>query len=593
MKTTSVRLALAAVVATAGSGRAGPVQPKWVEWMNRVVPRLSKLPAPPPAPGDWVTVHTPDTLPLRLGPGYRPRNKYGCWETGVNHWPGPGWRDVCVHWESDRMDPGGFHLHPEPLDPRMSDQHQSEGWKAETFSVGGRRIVVERALVSGGMEGARRQRRIVAHIELGGDELAILSGRTGDDAGYEELLTIATTVGLPHLATEAEVVARAEAYVRVNGYVDPADADPKSLIDSPPPGTTREAFLARRGHDLLPRACGVVQNVRDGFAWGWHVVFCYDPRKLTSSQQANRVVQIDLIGKDAFIPDPTPGNTSMATAGIKRLPGMDDFERLLGASGPAAGRSEPDPASFRDWTDRSPEAVDWKGGCCSVVAEWHVSLENGHLNVSPTSPDSDGKLPFEVKPLPKPGETDLAGRRHVLPVDGGFLVGFDAGEFGGGPWWFAPDGVRHRKLTLRTSDSLKDWVAENVHAFVRLGSDVIAFEGLTHLGSNSGRAVRLRRGADGEWHASLFAELKACPHAVVEESTSSWLLATTSGVWRFDGKGRQQPVWQPPGGHLYYPNSIVRDGSGVVYMGMRNMVVKMTPVSAGAYSVRVLIPPTH
>src|SRR4029079_17519605 len=97
------------------------------------------------------------------------------------------------------------------------DQHMFEAWRAETFSIGGRRVVVERARASGGIEGARRERRIVAHIELGGGELAILSGRTGDDGGYEELLTIAATVGPPHLATEAEVVARAETYVPGDG----------------------------------------------------------------------------------------------------------------------------------------------------------------------------------------------------------------------------------------------------------------------------------------------------------------------------------------------------------------------------------------
>ena len=234
------------------------------------------------------------------------------------------------------MDPGGFHLRPEPLDPDMSDQYQSEAWKAETFSIGGRRVVVERALVSGGIEGARRERSIVAHIELGGDELAVLSGRTGDDSGYGELLTIASTVGPPHLATEAEVVARAEEYVRLNGYVDPGDLDPKALIDRPPRGTTLEAFLARRAHDLLPRACGVVQVVRDGFAWGWHVVFCYDPRKLEAGQGSIRVVQMNLVGNGAFIPDPTPGKTSMATPGIKRLPGMDEFEQLRDAIRPTS-----------------------------------------------------------------------------------------------------------------------------------------------------------------------------------------------------------------------------------------------------------------
>jgi hypothetical protein len=90
-----------------------------------------------------------------------------------------------------------------------------------------------------GIEGARRERRLVAHTELG-NELVIVSGRTEDDAGYEELLTIASTVGRPRLATEAEVVAGAEAYVRANGYVDPSDLGPKVVMDRPPPGTTTE-----------------------------------------------------------------------------------------------------------------------------------------------------------------------------------------------------------------------------------------------------------------------------------------------------------------------------------------------------------------
>ncbi len=327
------RLILAGLMlSVAGCARRGPLQPKWVGWMDRVVPRLPISAAPLPVPADWVAVATPDTLTLRLGPDYRPRNKYGCWEKG--NWRTSGWRDVCVSRESDPSDPGGFHLRPVPPDPEMSDQHQSEAWRAGTFRLSGRRVVVERALVSGGIEGARRERRIVAQIELGDGEVAILSGSTGDDIGYEELLTIASTVGPPHLATESEVVARAEGYVRVNGFVDPVDADVKAVIDSPPPGMTLEAFVSSRAHDLLPRACGVSRKIRDGFPWGWHIVFCHDPRKVTSDQGSVLVVQIDLVGNDPFIPEPTPDKTSMSSAGVRRLPGMDDFERLAGAGRP-------------------------------------------------------------------------------------------------------------------------------------------------------------------------------------------------------------------------------------------------------------------
>ena len=106
------------------------------------------------------------------------------------------------------------------------------------------------------------------------------------------------------------------------------------------------------------------------------------------------------------------------------------------------------------------------------------------------------------------------------------------------------------ELTLRASESLADYLAENVHGFAVIGKDVLAFEGLTHLGSNDGRVVRLRRGSTGEWQASVFAELSACPHAVLQERPSTWLLATTAGIFRIHGEAHVRPVWQPRGGHL-------------------------------------------
>ena len=219
--------------------------------------------------------------------------------------------------------------------------------------------------------------------------------------------------------------------------------------------------------------------------------------------------------------------------------------------------------------------------------------EAGHLTVDSEAPERASVLPFKIKPAQKSGEVDLAGEQHLVAVDGGYLVGFDAGEFGGGAWWFSGDGTRRRKLTLRAAESLGDYFPENVHGFAFFGQDVLAFEGLTHMGSNLGRVVRIHRGLDGEWQPSVFTEISACPHAAVQESTSSWLLATTSGVWRIDTRARVHPIWQPAGGHLYYPNSIARDGSGVVYMGMRKFILRMTPRNAGDYAVQVLAPPSQ
>jgi hypothetical protein len=248
------------------------------------------------------------------------------------------------------------------------------------------------------------------------------------------------------------------------------------------------------------------------------------------------------------------------------------------------------PDSLKGWIVQSPDDVDWDATGYSQM-DWYVSFAKGRLVVANQARDEPDVLPFKIKPRDKPGEVEMAGRRTVLPVDGGYLVGFDIGEFGGGVWWFSTRGTRRKKLTLRKSDALSDYYPENTHALAPLGQDVLAFEGLTHLGGNDGRVVRLSRGPDGDWRPSVFTELEACPHAVLAETASTWLTATTKGVYRIDGQAHVRPVWQPRGGHLYYPSSLARDAAGVVYMGMRTFVVRLTPREPDTYTVDVLAPP--
>lgn len=245
------------------------------------------------------------------------------------------------------------------------------------------------------------------------------------------------------------------------------------------------------------------------------------------------------------------------------------------------------PDSLKDWSVRKPDAIDWDASGRSTD-EWYVRVREGRLIVSDRPEEEADTLPFKIKPIPRRGETELAGRRHVLVVEDGYLVGFDAGEFGGSAWWFSGKGDRWQKLTLRAGS----YFPENVHAFAVLGKDVLAFEGLTHMFTNHGRIVRLHHGSDGDWHASLFANLSACPRAVLQLSERTWLFATTTGVFTIDAEARARALWEPRGVHLYYPNSLVRDEAGTVYMGMRSFVVRMAPQS-GAYVVDVLVPPNR
>jgi hypothetical protein len=135
--------------------------------------------------------------------------------------------------------------------------------------------------------------------------------------------------------TEDEAVARAEEFVRINGYCRTEDADPKRVQAEAylTFGTTPEELLQQRAGTLLPRACGVIGDALRGFDEGWTVVFCLNPAVLREHHGADwkpsprdqaRIVVMDRYGKEVFVPH---SNITFALKGIRRLPGMDDYER--------------------------------------------------------------------------------------------------------------------------------------------------------------------------------------------------------------------------------------------------------------------------
>ena len=170
---------------------------KWNAWFDSAFQQLPKAAAPPATPSDWVHVRSPDGVRVRLSREYQRRNDSGCWARGREHWPGPGWLDVCVHAAQPSLSSGpGFNLEPRPLDPDISDQVEFDSWRAEGLTFGTRRAIIERAYASGGFIG-KRVRSMAVVIELRRGKWAIFWGETGDDTGYDELLSIASTMEAP------------------------------------------------------------------------------------------------------------------------------------------------------------------------------------------------------------------------------------------------------------------------------------------------------------------------------------------------------------------------------------------------------------
>lgn len=123
---------------------------------------------------------------------------------------------------------------------------------------------------------------------------------------------------------------------------------------------------------------------------------------------------------------------------------------------------------------------------CALHAhdDWRVEIEQGAVKL--TKATSMEQITGPPLPFPIPWNVAMGGSRHVLAVDGGFLVGFDDWEFGGALHWFAADGSGHQKLA-----------GENVVGLVALGPDAaVAIEGLAHLDVSEGRMRWLERRGD-------------------------------------------------------------------------------------------------
>lgn len=166
---------------------------EWLRWFDATAAQLPKWDAPPPHM-DWPRVQTDDHIALRLDAGYRKRNWF-CWDKGKLPPRTTAWRDLCVHLVQPELQVRpDFFLKPGPHDPNLSDHYQFEDWQVGAVTIAGRRAIVERARVSGGIEGARRERRTVVLLEYRHGEWVMLDGSSGDDAGCDELLGISGSI---------------------------------------------------------------------------------------------------------------------------------------------------------------------------------------------------------------------------------------------------------------------------------------------------------------------------------------------------------------------------------------------------------------
>lgn len=205
--------------------------------------------------------------------------------------------------------------------------------------------------------------------------------------------------------------------------------------------------------------------------------------------------------------------------------------------------------------------------------DWSVRRLGSEVVITPAY----GPLLPQVSPLPTALATRFKDADGALAIDGGWLVSMDKGEWGGGLWWAGKDGTEDYGI-----------LDENVASVVQLGEVTVAVTGLAHGTSDQGAVVELVRDAAAphRWREHRRVALSGAPRAWLVEGDAV-LIATQTGVVRYRA-GEVEPVIRAELDSLD-ANSIARDDTGAIYVGMRFAVVRSGP--GGAAPATWLYPP--
>ena len=255
---------------------------------------------------------------------------------------------------------------------------------------------------------------------------------------------------------------------------------------------------------------------------------------------------------------------------------------LLVMTGVFAGLTD-GPTDLSKWVAMQPPKVGderWLAANNDIHHQWVVFLLDGRPSVrlravkrekgsaDPEKQESYPPMPFKV---PRGSAREgLAGEWFSVKVPDGWIIGFNAGEFGAGLWWFSPDGNSREKIST-----------DQVIGFFVTDAGLLALEGIAHGNTSVGRIIRLAKGRDGHWRSEQFVDLKGAPETAVKGADGTLIVATHDRLLRVHLETRKIDVilgnafW---GG--LYPNSMILAPSGAIYIGMRHGVVKAERIDA-------------
>jgi len=237
-----------------------------------------------------------------------------------------------------------------------------------------------------------------------------------------------------------------------------------------------------------------------------------------------------------------------------------------------AGASTSVPAGWIHAPSRLQNPGLWQ--CAGYGESWVADNNDGSIHIVKFDVEA-------IKQSPLPPQLKLSkkmiGRRSLQATRSGWLAGFDAGEFGGGLWWFSRDGSRTVEL-----------LSENVHAIYQIKKTILILTGLNHMGWNYGHVYKFDDSSEKATVTSV-ADLGGSPEASTDDGGDTIVVATADRVLRLDKDGKTDEMYKSRE-HLTYPTSAAVDTDGVVYVAMRFFVLRLIPQEVSGFTGEWLMP---
>jgi len=219
------------------------------------------------------------------------------------------------------------------------------------------------------------------------------------------------------------------------------------------------------------------------------------------------------------------------------------------------------------WHVYATGRVNPVAGQCANLSKtiWLVSTDGDHIQITESKPHrtEEPALPAKFKLEPRL----QLGHRLVLGFDDGWLIGINAGEWGGGLWLTNKDGSLSKKVVM-----------DNVGGLVPMGQSVLVLSGLAHMTFNFGTALMLSNPHHMNVALEWAVHLDAAPQSFTNRKDGSILVVTNYGIDQISRSGDlKRLLWLPQfRGYRLWSSSIAETNAGAIYMGSQMFVLRFS-----------------